>query len=280
MMHGMEVILPGGLPKNGSLERRARFRPLTGRMEQTLIELKLDLDRPGYVTAVLASALDSIGNQSVNAEMAAELCVADRQFLMLRLASLLDGEQMWLNVYCGHCSAPFDVDIQRCDLPVKQAGQDYPRLTLRMGRRTMEVRVPTGADQKGIAAKSDGEAMQQILRSCILAVNGMPPGRELIDALTEPEIQAIDNALDAASPAVCNRLRVTCPECGREQYAELDHYDLAGVNRHSFYDEVHTLASHYHWSEAEILDLPQARRRLYLNLINRSAGFVGQEQMP
>ena len=107
-------------------------------------------------------------------------------------------------------------------------------------------------------------------------MNGKPPGKEFIHKLSESDIDAIDKALDEVSPAVCNQLLVTCPECGREQFAELDHYAMGGMNGHFFFDEVHTLASHYHWSEAAILDLPQARRRLYLGMINRSAGMTEQ----
>ena len=275
-MHGVEVILPGGLPKNGCIERRARFRPLTGRIEQALIESRMALDRTDYVTAVLVSVLDSIGKQPADAGRVADLCVADRQYLMLRLAAMFDGEQMWLKVDCAHCDSLFDVEVQRCDLPVKEAGQDFPIVTLRMKEWAIDVRVPTGADQELIGEQSEEEAMQQLLQSCVRSVNGEPPDKEFINNLSEPDIETIDEALDEASPAVCNQLLVTCPECGREQYAELDHYDLAGMNEHYFYDEVHTLASHYHWSEAAILDLPQARRRLYLGLINRSAGMNEQ----
>ncbi len=275
-MHGVDIILPGGLLKNGCIERQARFRLLTGRIEQALIELEMGLDRSGYVTAVLGSALDSVGNQPVDARRVADLCVADRQYLMLRLAAMLNGEQMWLKVGCGHCDALFDVDIRRCDLPVKEAGQGFPLVTLHMKEWVIDVRVPTGADQELIGEQSEEEAMKQLLQSCIRSVNGEPPDKEFINNLSESDIEAIDAALDEASPAVCNQLLVTCPECGREQYAELEHYDLAGMNEHYFYDEVHTLASHYHWSEAAILDLPQARRRLYLGMINRSAGMTEQ----
>ena len=275
-MNGVEVLLPGGLPNNGSIERLARFHLLTGRIEQALIEFGADLDRPRYVTAVLGSALDSIGSQTVDAGLVAALCVADRQYLMLRLAAMLNGEQMWLKVDCGHCNVPFDVDIRRCDLPVKEPGRGYPLVTLRVKEWAIDARVPTGADQECIGELSEEEAMQQLLQSCIRSVNGEPPDREFINKLSGPDIEAIDEALDEVSPAVCNQLLVTCPECGREQYAELDHYVLAGINRHFFYDEIHTLASHYHWSEAAILDLPQARRRLYLDKINRSAGMTEQ----
>jgi hypothetical protein len=270
----MKVILPGGLPLKGGLERRAQFRPLTGRIEQALIESKTGFDRPGYVTAVLGSALESIGDQPADAEGVADLCVADRQYLMLRLAAMLDGEQMWLKVACGHCDALFDVDVRRCDLPVKPAGQGFPQVTLRMKEWTIDVRVPTGADQELIGKKNETQAMHQLLQRCIQSVNGEPPGKAFFDNLGTNDIEVIDEALDEASPAVCSQLLVTCPECGREQYAELDHYALAGMNEQVFYNEVHTLASHYHWSEAAILDLPLARRRRYLGMINRSAGMA------
>jgi hypothetical protein len=275
-MHGVEVILPGGLPKNGCIEHLARFHPLTGRIEETLIELGRGLDRTGYVTAVLGSTLDCIGSQPADAEHVADLCVADRQYLMLRLAAMFDGEQMWLKVDCGHCDSPFDVDIRRCDLPVKEAGQGFPFVTLRLKEWAIDARVPTGADQERIGEQSEEEAIKQLLQSCICTVNGEPPGKEFINNLSEPDIEAIDEVLDEVSPAVCNQLLVICPECGREQYAELDHYALAGMNGQFLYDEVHTLASHYHWSETEILDLPQAKRRLYLEKINRSTGMTGQ----
>ncbi len=274
----LDFVIPGGLPNNGYIDRQVRFLPLTGRIEQTLIDCGRNLDRPGYVTAVLASVLDSIGRQPVDAGRVADLCVADRQYLMLRLAAMLDGEQMWLKVDCAHCDSLFDVEVRRCDLPVKEAGKDFPIVTLRIKEWEIDVRVPTGADQQRIGNSSDEEAMQQLLQNCILSVNGSPPGKDFIKNLSESDIDAIDEVLDEASPAVCNQLRVICPECGREQHTELDHYGLAGTNEHYLYNEVHTLASHYHWSEQAILDLPQVKRRLYLNLINRSAGMLAEQE--
>jgi hypothetical protein len=225
---------------------------------------------------VLDSTLDSIGDQPADAAHVADLCVADRQYLMMRLASMLNGEQMWLKVDCGHCEAPFDVELRRCDLPVKEAGQGFPLVTVNLKDWVIETRIPTGKDQESIGKISEEEALKQLLQNCICSVNGEPPDKEFIENLTESDIEAIDMALDDASPAVCNQLLVTCPECEKEQYAELDHYFLAGMNRHFFYDEVHTLASHYHWSEAAILDLSRDKRRLYLGLINRSAGITEQ----
>ncbi len=281
-MRGVEVTLPGGLLNGdllngGRIERHSEFRPLTGRLEQELIELETQMDRPGYVTAVLDSVLDNIGNQSADSATAAKLCVADRQYLMLRLAAMLSGDQMWLNVSCGQCDAMLDVDVRRSELPVKQAGRGFPQVALELGEQTVSIRVPTGSDQERIAGDPEQDAMKQLLHTCVRSENGEPPDKEFFNSLSESDFQAIDTALDEMSPAVCDQLLVKCPECGREQRAALDHYALADISGRVFYDEVHTLASHYHWSEAAILDLPKSRRRLYLELINWSAGMTGQD---
>jgi hypothetical protein len=275
-VQGVEVTLPGGLVKNGGIERQARFRLFNGKIEQELIEFEMGLDQPGYVTRVLGSTLESIGNQPVDETQVADLCVADRQYLMLRLAAMLDGEQMWLKVDCLHCESLFDVNLRRCELPLKKAGQDFPLVAIQLPEFALNVRVPTGSDQERIVELSEEQSMKTLLQSCILSVNGEPPGKTFVDSLSESDIDAIDVALDETSPAVCTELLVKCPECGKEQVAELNHYHLTGLDGSAFYDKVHTLALHYNWSEAEILNLPQSRRNRYLELINRSNTMSAQ----
>ena len=47
--------------------------------------------------------------------------------------------------------------------------------------------------------------------------------------------------------------------------------------RERFYEEVHVLALHYHWSEAQILALPATKRRRYLALLARHLGAGSTE---
>ncbi len=275
-MQFIEVKLPGGLPGNGRIERRARFHSLTGRIEQALIETGAAADQVGYVTSVLGTVLASIGETPADPERIASLCVADRQYLMLRLAALLEGEQMWLKVTCGRCESFFDVDLRRSELPVKPAAEGYPLVRLRLGEHEVEARVPNGGDQERIAELPDDQAMLQLLQDCICSVDGQPPATEFSQELSPREIEELDQALDEVAPAVCDRLQVVCPECGHEQAAELDHYAGVRPGENYLYDEIHTLASHYHWSETDILDLPQQKRRRYVGMINRAGGVSGQ----
>ncbi len=110
-MHIMEAQLPGGLVRDGVIHRNVRFHVLTGLMAQSLIESATGHNRPGYVSNLLGQVLDRIGDLKADARLAAELWVADRQYLMLRLAALLDGEQMWLKVVCAH-SESFQTSIE------------------------------------------------------------------------------------------------------------------------------------------------------------------------
>ena len=272
------MVLPGGLFEAGNVERHARFLPLTGRIEQMLIDARERFDdRAGYVTSVLALVLDTIGLRPVNFERADCLCVADRQFLMLRLSAMLQGEQMWLKVDCPYCRAPFDVSVRRCDLPIKEAHPGFPHATLCLSVGETALHVPRGADQEQLGELPEDEAFRILLKRCIKSVNGEPPTDIIVDHLSPEDIQAVDDELDRLSPSVCNTLLVECAECGRPQHAELDHYDLAGLREYELFDDVHTLASHYHWSESSILALPKERRLRYLRMIQRSTAMLVSE---
>ncbi len=266
--------MPGGLLQGSRLARSATFRPLTGRVEQALLEVPEGLDNPPrFVTVVLAAAMESIGGKPVGAEQMTALCVADRQFLMLRLAGLLDGDLLWLTTQCRSCSAPFDIEVSRCSPPVKRAGAGYPVATVDLQGRQVRLRVPTGADQEQIVFLEDEQALRELLICCLVAEDGMAPSSALVDGLSEADIQAIEDALEEASPAVVTRLLAHCPECAHEQIVTFDPYSLVGAVRDTFYQEVHNLALTYHWSEAEILALPRERRRLYLRLTDRARGM-------
>jgi len=51
------------------------------------------------------------------------------------------------------------------------------------------------------------------------------------------------------------------------------------MNLDSLYEELHLLALHYHWAEADILRLTTSKRRRYLRLLARHIGDA-EEQEP
>jgi hypothetical protein len=73
---------------------------------------------------------------------------------------------------------------------------------------------------------------------------------------------------------VVTELASVCPACGASHPVALDPYLVTRRSPRELYDEVHLLAWHYHWSEAEILALPRDRRQLYLRRIDRARGLT------
>lgn len=265
-------MMPGGLWRQGERRRDYSFRPLTGDVELALADAGLGRGSvPRRVTAVLSAALADLGGAPAHPDAVRELAVADRQFLMRRLAVELGMEESWFSTSCGECGAGFDLPVRHGDLPVKPAGEGYPFATVETSLGPVRFRVPTGADQEAIAGLDplDPELARRALASRCAA-------DPLAGELSEDDLARIEEALEAMAPEVATRAGVACPECGQPNEVHLDPYVClgAGQNLGGLYLEIHTLASVYHWSEREILGLPRERRRLYLSFVDRARGMV------
>lgn len=247
---------------------------LSGHAELALAELDAShCPTPDFVTHALCLTLSELGDQPPSPEAVDSLCMADRQFLMLRLGEMLNGNDVWLRADCTSCHKPFDLHVQRSMLPVKEAADGFPRCSVEGRDGRIELRVPAGRDQKAVAGLSDEKAMQRLLASSVVSINGSPPGAAMLSELDAADMCAIEQALDDVSPSVCDALQTECPECGSPQAVRFSHYDIRFGHQQGLYREVHQIASAYHWTEEEILALPSSRRRMYLELIARDAGM-------
>jgi hypothetical protein len=129
----------------------------------------------------------------------------------------------------------------------------------------VEFRVPRASDQVAIALEPRPE--QALLLRCTRPAAIPAPARRRVEA-----------AMEALAPSLLSELRGTCPECGAAvacnfdplQYTLLELRDQAAF----VYEDVYTIAERTHWSEAEILALPTARRGRYAELAQqeRAAG--------
>lgn len=268
-----EVRLPGGLCTGEGLERVARMKPVTGCLEHELAEIaESGRPLPERVSAVLSAAVERVGGVALDQASAAALCVADRRYLMLALTAWLGSDVVWLTPACAVCKAPFDVRVSLAELPLKPASPGYPFVDVNAAGVCVRVRVPTGADQARIVELPSERARVELLAGCIVSLDDGREVGEFMAQLSDEQMVAIDAALDDAAPDVGTLLDAACPECGARQVVSLDPYDAGLLDCRGLYEEVHTLASHYHWAEADILKLPRERRHRYLRLIERAKG--------
>ena len=263
------MLLPGGLLRGGELRRRVRLCEPDGALELLIADAPR---RAGSfhdgVSRVLGALVDDVDGESFGYEAAQNLCVADRQFLMHRATTMLGMAHQWIPTSCVECGIKFQLEVDFEALPVGEAGPGFPFVTVDTEAGPLELRVPTGSDEVAIGILGDdAEAERALLRRCV--VRGALP-----EALSASDLKRIESALDEVSPWVVTELAGSCPECGTTHAVGLDPYVVMRRSASALYDEVHTLAWHYHWSEAEILALPRARRQLYLSRVDRARGMT------
>ena len=125
---------------------------------------------------------------------------------------------------------------------------------------------PVTTDQLTVAplALDDPEgAAAALVRRCIVSGNA--------ETLSIDEAETV---LHDADPQAAIELALTCTECGVGFTSVLDAGELLGrelaAHAASFDVSVHALAAHYHWSYADILELPIARRRRFVDLVSEA----------
>lgn len=218
-------------------------------------------DRPALVTALLARCSGADDPSCWWAQP-----VGARIEALLRILALTEGvDRLAMQLRCTQpgCGETFEVALPIDALPVHEAGP--LRVELPQGRVAV-MRQATGDDLRRWRAAPP------------------PPAKAtaaLIDALrVDGDVQPADGpalaeAIAAHDPLVAFHVACTCPACGADDEQPVDLEDLVlqrlAARQQRLLRDVHELASHYGWAEAQILAVPPARRARYLALIGEAA---------
>lgn len=214
--------------------------------------------RAELVTGLLAACAgggdaDHWWGQPLGARIAALLGVLQRS---------LGGDNLDVAVRCGRsgCAQRFEIALPYAALPAPQ----QPAVgCLLPGAREVRLRAATGADLKTWrdAAPPSGEAALAMMIDSLLL--GGSAGIDDAPALAE--------AIAALDPLVAFEVACHCPACGAAQEFAIDLEAQAlsrlGALQRALLREVHVFASHYGWTESDVLALAPARRARYLELI-------------
>jgi hypothetical protein len=234
-----------------------RLRRFGTRVED--LQVDLSADPPIAITNVLARC--TLPNP--DHDLLWDLPVGMRIECLLVLAALDDAEEFVTDRRCQGCQQPFEVTLTIKEL--LQAGRAADRTVVEAGEEGAMrwFRRPTGRDQLGWLARTfpdEAAAVAAVIES-------------LTSDSTDVPAAALEAALDEADPLVRAPVVTACPDCG---YQMEDEIDLAGMalarlrrSQDSLFAAVDLLASRYHWSEAEILSLPEWRRSRYVALLQR-----------
>jgi hypothetical protein len=137
-----------------------------------------------------------------------------------------------------------------------------------LGDGALEFRVPSAGEVLAALPASDPRA-----RLAQLCMRG--------DRTAKRE-RAAERALEVIAPTLRTDVEGPCPECRDAAALDVDTRELCLHDLRfaagAVLEETHLLASEYHWSEREILELPSARRATYAEWVRASHGSpVGAE---
>src|SRR5262245_16694648 len=111
----MAFILPGGyVDEHGTVHEEVELRPLTGQEEELLRGMPPDAPAARVVTELLARCIVRLGSLSaVNRDVARDMLVGDREYLVMRLFELTCGATLNALVHCPaeDCNAPMDITL-------------------------------------------------------------------------------------------------------------------------------------------------------------------------
>jgi hypothetical protein len=261
------VTLPGGLVlEDGRRLEAVALRALSGYEEDWLARHPAAPSAVA-VSLVLGACVTPLDPSLDSGELARRLLVGDRDHLMVQLRRLTLGDTVAAVVDCPSCGEKMDVTCDLAQAPVEAAPQAalFYDVDLSGDRaRTVRFRLPTGADQEHILELKHDEAVEALLVRCIIDDGGQ--------LLTPEERESIIAAMERLSPRVEIELDLVCPECSHSFLAPFDptSFFFAEVrfSHRQLLREVHHLAFHYGWAEAEILGMQRSRRRSYLSLLS------------
>jgi hypothetical protein len=249
------------------MQREPAARPF-GR---SLRDLEIDLadgDRPLLVSRLLAG-LPALAGAADPESQAAGWAVDARLQGLLAIARATGTPPSW-QTRCPACGSALELalDLAALAAPPREApvGWTAPDGTV------VASRLPSGADLA--LWRDSGEDEAALAGRLVETLDGVPPpaGWRLPESWLEPAA----TALAEADPLTVLQLAIACPDCRQESPIPFDLEgwllrQLAAVQA-GLIDEVHRLASAYHWSEAEIAALPPWRRRAYLARLDREDG--------
>ena len=282
-MSAAAIVLPVGFWLEGVHHREAELSPLSGADEAFLLETAGTLTPARRTTALLARCLTRLGPFSptspvspVPAAAVSALTLGDREALLLHLRRLTLGERLECVLRCSApgCGERMELDLAAGDLLVPPTATPRPwyEEVFRDGSTPWRVRfrLPTGEDQE-LAA----DLLQEdtVSAASLLLARCVDGGPELPPAVAE----AVAERMALLDPQAEIVLRLACPACGRETSTLFDaaawlYQEIAGRTA-ELYREVHLLAFHYHWREADILAMTGRKRRQYLDFLAEELGW-------
>ncbi len=244
-------------------------------------------DRPRLITELLLRATVLGEGEALDAGSFWRLPVGVRLHALIALCRLGGEEEIAWTLTCPAegCGEGIELALPLGELArrAEAAARAREPPEIEHGGARWRLRLPTGEDLRRWGAPSGtAPSNAEMLASLVSPVSPGEPAEPTLAAskISAEVLAAAEAALAAADPLVDVRVESACPACGGpvEVPVDVEEEALALLARaqEELFRQVGVLASAFHWSEREILQLPERRRRRYLELV-RSEEVMGEE---
>ncbi len=277
MTAAVPVTIPGGYLHEGTWRRELWLKPWSGRDEMSVFEHSAGALPATLCTALLGGCVSLTGRVPAGRAFVMQLTVGDREALLLHLRRMAAGDRLSCVVKCHVCAEPMDLDLRISELLLPayaHDGWDHEAILTAAGKRYRIVfRLPNGEDQERAAAEAgDDEAVSLILRRCVRSLaSDQDDGIDAVDPALASELSRVMAGLDPQAELFVD---CRCPSCGAPLRSLFDaaHYVLREVSlgTEALFREIHAVANHFHWREADILAMSARKRRRYVALIEQA----------
>lgn len=238
-----------------------------------LDDLHVKLEKGERLEAISA-LIECCTLPAMDGDFGLQLSVGKRIECLLVLAALDGARQVDTDLRCASCSQSLEVTLSIEELLEAGRAAGAAAVEVEMGGTIRRFRRPNGRDQAAWrdVRDHDLESIRREMAASLLA--------DEIDGSTSPEfspaeLAGIEAALDRADPLLRGAVLTTCPDCGHSAEHEVDlvGFTLERLRRrqHALLETVHVLASRYHWTEADILGVPEWRRDRYVQMLGAEA---------
>ncbi len=195
------------------------------------------------------------------------LTITDFEYLVLQLRASWCGSQIVLGLACPTCRSLAQVSLETPEL-LKWARSRPPEKVCPHeglpGWFTLEdavFRLPTVGDLIDTEAES-----RRFAALLALTIQEGPMSQRLR--------ARVERAMSLMAPELSRSIRGSCPGCRQPLTTHLSVVPLTvkelRQSAAQLHDEIDLIARHYHWPQSEILALPIARRRSYVERIRRA----------
>ncbi len=242
----------------------------TRRFSERVDDLDIDFtaSRPELITRLLNQCLSKRDGDTFESQFFWDMSVAERlQALISITRHSIGGATTAIADCCNEvCKEKIELELE-----LSSFVRETPRKIewLSPEQKTFVCRLPTGTDQQAWYqyAKTTGAADEAWFAHRLLEENE----QSIPSSIPDIWLQPLAAALEAADPLTVLAIDVRCPFCDTPVCVEVDLEfllleDLRTKQRRMI-EQIHRLARHYHWNEANIVAIPQWRRDRYLSRI-------------